>query len=112
MTIQKGDVIWVDLGQPKGSVQSGCRPAVVFTSAVACRYASVITVIPLTTARKKIPVQVELNVRDKNSVALTEQITTISLQQILGEPIARVPKKDLKKLNIAVKKQLAIDRKE
>ena len=79
--IKRGDIIMCDLGKREGSVQSGIRPCVVVSNDYGNKYSNVYIVVPLTTKHKtEIPTHVEIA---ENSLALCEQITTVSEQQVL-----------------------------
>lgn len=87
--IKRGDIIMCDLGKREGSVQSGIRPCVVVSNNYGNKYSSVYIVVPLTTKHKtEIPTHVEVA---ENSLALCEQITTVSEQQVLRvkEPVSQ-----------------------
>ena len=92
MNIQRGDIFMAQLGeQPDGSIQAGYRPVIVCSNNMANRYSTVITVIPLTSRRKKdLPTHTYLKVcglTSKFSVALCEQILSINkykLQKRIG----------------------------
>lgn len=50
MKIQRGDILYADLGvQYQGSMQGGMRPVVVVSNNMANRHSTVITVVPLST---------------------------------------------------------------
>lgn len=92
MNIQRGDIFMAQLGeQPDGSVQAGYRPVIVCSNNMANRYSTVITVIPLTSRRKKnLPTHTCLEgygLPQKFSIALCEQILSLNkfrLQKRIG----------------------------
>ena len=50
MKIQRGDILYADLGvQYQGSMQGGMRPVVVVSNNKANKHSTVITVVPLST---------------------------------------------------------------
>lgn len=99
-SVQRFEIWFAELGDHYGSsVQSGSRPVLVISNDVANRFSSTLTVIPLTTVQKKLglPTHIQIAETDckmlnshvylRNSVALTEQVTTIdkkALQNKLG----------------------------
>lgn len=92
MEIKRGDIYMAQLGDhPDGSIQAGYRPVIVCSNNMANRYSTVITVIPLTTQRKKkLPTHACLEgcgLPQKFSIALCEQILSlnkIKLQKRIG----------------------------
>lgn len=98
--VQRFEIWFAELGDHYGSsVQSGSRPVLVISNDVANRFSSTLTVIPLTIVQKKLglPTHIQIAETDckmlnshvylRNSVALTEQVTTIdkkALQNKLG----------------------------
>ena len=78
--IKRGDIIMCDLGMREGSVQSGIRPCVVVSNDIGNAFSNVYIVVPLTTKHKtNLPTHVEMA---ENSLALCEQVTTVSEQQV------------------------------
>lgn len=53
MKIQRGDILFANLGRYQGSVQGGNRPVVVISNNKVNRYSTVITVVPLSTKVEK-----------------------------------------------------------
>lgn len=92
MEIRKGDIFMAELGEdPDGSVQAGYRPVIVCSNNMANRYSPVITVVSLTSRKKKnLPTHVCLTgcgLPQKFSTALCEQIFSlnkIKLQRRIG----------------------------
>lgn len=85
--IDIGDVYLADLGNGIGNEQVGTRPVVIVSNRINNRFASTVTVVPVTSqiARAKLPTHVELGFfpnADKESVALIEQIKTVSKMRL------------------------------
>lgn len=109
----RGNVYIVDLGDNKGSVQSGVRPCVVIGNNMNNVHSSTTQIIPFTTSDKQsLPVHVNLNKAqypflNQDSVAIVEQITTVDKGQI-RQFIGSLTEKDINKiiecLNIQVGK--------
>ena len=59
-TLDAGDVLWVDFGQPVGREQSGRRPALVLTSRDYNAHSSVLVVCPITRRPRNWPFEVPL----------------------------------------------------
>lgn len=51
---RKGDVFLADLGIPHGSEQGGRRPVVIIQNDDGCVYSPTVTMVPMTTAIKKL----------------------------------------------------------
>lgn len=96
--VQRFEIWFAELGDHFGSsVQSGSRPVLVISNDVANRFSSTLTVIPLTTVQKKLnlPTHIQIAEADcqmindhaylRNSVALTEQVTTIGKNALLNK---------------------------
>lgn len=79
--VKRGDIWFVELERMQGDVIYGMRPAVVVSNDRTNRHAEIVTVIPLTSAKKH-PLPCHVAVAgyglERESVALTEQIVTIS----------------------------------
>lgn len=87
--IIRGNIIMVDFGKQKGSVQSGMRPAVVIQNNVGNAHSTTTIVAPITGKQKK-DLPTHLSLLSKNykclrcdSTLLGEQILTISKTQII-----------------------------
>ena len=109
----RGNVYIVDLGNNNGSVQSGIRPCVVIGNNMNNIHSTTTQIIPLTTSDKqKLPIHVNLNKAqypflNQDSVAITEQITTVDkgqIRQFIGVLTERDVNKIIRCLNIQVGK--------
>jgi len=98
VVIARGDVVRVDFGQPRGSEPAKLRPAVVVQEdwLLATKIRTVL-VIPLTsnTALEGFPgnvfVPAEAAGLERDSVALTPQLMSVSREFLEPYPIGRVP---------------------
>ncbi|MCM1259314.1 MAG: type II toxin-antitoxin system PemK/MazF family toxin [Roseburia sp.] len=79
--MRKGDIYMADLGEDEGSLQAGMRPVIIVSNDAANKYSPVITIIPMTTKRKK-KLPTHVYIQDCGlpmpSLALAEQITSIN----------------------------------
>ena len=85
-TIERMDILLVDLGWNKGSVQSGQRPVLVVSNNVGNRVSGILEVIPFTSKEKRAMcthMWVEGFGLPSKSLLLAEQIITISKKQII-----------------------------
>ncbi len=86
--VRFGDVYFADLGVGIGNESMGTRPVVVVSNAVNNKFAPTVTIVPVTmqmTNRLKLPTHVEIGClpkQKKKSVALVEQIKTISKMRL------------------------------
>lgn len=85
---RRGEIWWVDLGEPVGREQGFERPALVVSSDQWNRHASTLTVLPLTKARHEFPTRVEIepdadNGLDLTSYARVEDVRSISERRLV-----------------------------
>ena len=108
---QAGDILWVNMPRQNGSVQCGRRPCVCLGNRKGLRNSTVITVIPLSSRCKAmhLPVHVLLEGEKlpQKSIAMAEQITTVSKDSITGY-IGTVSEKMLHAIQKAALIQLGI----
>ena len=88
--IKRGEIYWFrDVGT-EGSEQEGRRPCVVVSNDKANQFGPIVTIVPFTTVDKKkpLPTHIAIDSAFVPSVALCEQVKTISkdrLSQYIGE---------------------------
>lgn len=110
--IKCGDVFFADLSG-EGSLQTGLRPVIVVSNDTGNYFSSVVTVVPLTSKKKKeLPTHTTLhpnaiNGLNKISVALAEQITTIP-QDYLVRKIGFLNNKEINNVRFAVLNMLSM----
>lgn len=87
MNIKRGEIYLVDLGNQKGSIQSGKRPVVVISNNMNNKYSPTINILPITSKSKNnIPVHVNIGIESgliKESTVLVEQNIPINKVQII-----------------------------
>ncbi|MDR2975030.1 MAG: type II toxin-antitoxin system PemK/MazF family toxin [Propionibacteriaceae bacterium] len=88
-----GEVYWLEPSSQRGHEQEGRRPVLVVTDA---RLASLglTWIVPLTTTDRGWPLHVRLQVGDRVSIAMCEQLRPIPLEQ-LGRLVGSVGYDDL-----------------
>lgn len=108
--MKKGDIYFVNLSSGFGHEQYGFRPAVLISESVA----GLVVVVPLTKNLEALRfpytfsiVNSLLNNLEQNSVALIFQIKSISKDR-LHQKIGVLSSGDLKKINLQIKKMLAL----
>ena len=109
--IFRGDIYMADLPCIQGeSVQNGIRPVIIVQNNKGNTYSPTVQVIPLTSRKKKeLPVHVKIKGYGlvKESIVLTEQITTIpksALQRFLG----RINDAEMEMINNCIAIQLGL----
>ncbi|MDL2363287.1 MAG: type II toxin-antitoxin system PemK/MazF family toxin [Patescibacteria group bacterium] len=90
--ILRGHIYWVTFDPTVGSEIRKTRPALVISNNVANRYASTVTVIPLTSNTSQVrPFEVLITAPsgglDKDSKAKADQIRTVDKQRLSTEPL-------------------------
>jgi len=115
--VNRGDVYYAELGATNnGSVINGNRPVVIIQNDIGNRYSPVVIVAPMTTKRKTkhLPTHVLL-LKEKakwlyrDSTILTEQIFTVSKEQI-SHKMGHLSPEDMARLDIALAASLALPR--
>lgn len=98
MNVRRGDVVLVDFDPTEGSEQRGTRPAVVIQNDAGNRAAPTTIVAPLTTSYdpdRVAPYEAELDasntVVQRDSVALLNQIRTVSIDDRVRQRFGRLP---------------------
>lgn len=103
--VQRGQIWFADLGEPKGSIQGRVRPVLIYANYKCCLYSPVVTIIPLTSeihSKAKLPTHVLLDERDgvkEKSIALVEQVMPLNksdlkflVSQCTEETMAQIDK--------------------
>ena len=102
----RGEIYEIDLGSANGSVQGGMRPCVIIQNPIGNRHAPTLTIAPVTTKFKDLPVHVDIMARESSQVLL-EQITTVPKSSVNPlDYVCTVTKEDMKKINKAIQLQL------
>lgn len=87
LDIKRGDIWYIGLPddeQPTGSVQHSGRPAIIVSNDNCNKYSSVLEVVYLTTRKKKwLPTHVLITSSSKPSIALCEQIDSVTIDKLL-----------------------------
>lgn len=109
--IKQGDVYWceIDLSVLGRHLEKKRRPWVVVSGNMANKNSPNITIVPFSTsADATFPTHQKAWVRGRVSVALAEQVTTVG-KNALGGKICRLNKKDVTKINKALKKHFGME---
>lgn len=113
MEVKRGDIVLVDLDPTQGSEQGKTRPAVIIQNDVGNKHAPTTILAPVTSSYDKIyPVNVELKndntALKKDSVALLNQIRTISIKHRIIEVIGEVSEEKMKEIDRAIEISLGL----
>ncbi|EKS4345161.1 type II toxin-antitoxin system PemK/MazF family toxin [Clostridium botulinum] len=113
---RRGDIAYVDLGNPKGTNQGGKRPCIIVPNNKCNSNSTSIQIIPITSNlnKKNLPTHIfikkdELNGLDKDSLILVEQTDLISTSQILNI-VGRASDEIMRKVNAKLKIQFDLDK--
>jgi mRNA interferase MazF len=113
MDINRGDIVIVNLDPTQGSEQGKTRPAVIIQNDVGNEHAPTTILAPITSSYDKIyPVNVELKSNntplDKDSVALLNQIRTVSIKHRIVEKIGEIPEEKTEEIDKAIEASLGL----
>jgi len=90
LSVRRGDIYWVEFGNPIGSEQGGRRPALIIQNDIGNKNSetTIIAAITGTIYDKKYPFHVEISKKEsglsKNSTIKLEQIRTISIDRLIS----------------------------
>ena len=102
MSINRGDIFYVQPAYATGSEQASGRPAIVVSNDKCNQNSSVIEIVYLTTKPKAdLPTHVTIRSANRESTALCEQITSVSVDR-LGDYIGHITKEEASNLEIAM----------
>ena len=112
INIRRGEIYLVNLGNQKGSIQSGKRPVIVISNNMNNKYSPTVNVLPITSKTKNnIPVHVRIGVESgliEESTVLAEQNIPINKNQII-KYVGRCNKYKMYEIEKAVLIQNGID---
>ena len=109
----RGDIYLVDLGKPIGSVQGGCRPAVVIQNDIGNQYGPTLIVAPITSRiwkKAEQPTHCRLDKMEclsDSSMVLLEQITTID-KSLIRKYLGKFDKSQMNKIDYCIKISLGL----
>lgn len=113
---RRGDIVYVDLGNPRGTNQGGKRPCIIVPNNKCTEHSTSIQIIPITSKlnKKRLPTHIfvkkdELNGLNEDSLILVEQTDLISTSQILNV-VGRASDEIMRKVNAKLKIQFDLDK--
>jgi mRNA interferase MazF len=108
--IARGDLVWVDHGEPRGSAPAKARPSIVIQQDWLSESSiNTVVVVPVTTRTKHagFPGNVLLHATatglDEDSVALVTQITAVSREHVDPYPCGHVPAYLMKQVDAGIR---------
>lgn len=112
----RGEIYLADLGRTLDSEQSGIRPVLIVSNNIGNRNSSIVTIVPLTTKNKCLPVHVNISTKyglKTNSCALTEHTRSISKRRFFlrgNKPIriAQLPANKMIEVEEAIRIELGM----
>jgi len=98
----RGEFYWLELGQPRGSVQAGRRPVCVIQNDMGNRYSPTTIVAILTTRMRPAAFHVEVTAEEsdlpRDSEVRCEQLLTVNQSDLVEKcgalPAGRIPELD------------------
>lgn len=112
MGIKRGDIYYVERSQyapSTGSEQWSGRPAIIVSNDKNNEFSQTVEVVYLTTRPKvDLPTHIDIRSSQKPSVALCEQVTSVSLERI-GDYVGHCADQEMQMINAALAISLDID---
>lgn len=107
--MKRGDIHYIiDNYTSKGSEQWAGRPAIIVSNDDGNVVSTVVEVVFMTTKPKNnLPTHVSIHATGKASIALCEQVTSVSVERV-GDYMGTVSPEELRQLNIALAVSLGI----
>jgi len=108
--MKRGEVWWINFDPSVGGEIRKKRPAVIISNNAANKHLNRIQVVPLTTRIDRVyPSEALVNVCNKQSKAMADQLTTVSKKRVLDFE-DRLSGADMRKVERAVEIQLGFRR--
>ena len=105
---QRGEVYWVDLTAAQGSEVGKVRPSVIVSNDIANRVTNRVQIVPLTARTGRVyPGEALVQLRGAPHKAMADQILTATKERV-GDYIDRLSPGDLRQVELAIKRQLAL----
>lgn len=110
MSYKRGENFYIErAGDSYGSEQQAGRPAIVVSNDKNNEYSSTLEVVYLTTQPKtELPTHIDIRSTKKNSIALCEQIHTVSVQRV-GDFVGNCSEYEMQMIDAALLISLGID---
>lgn len=101
--VNRGDIFYIErFGLQTGSEQRAGRPGIIVSNRENNLHSETVEVVYLTTAPKtELPTHVQIFSSARRSIALCEQITTVSVER-LGDLVGRCTKDEMLQIDVAL----------
>lgn len=108
--IRRGDIYYVRENKDSvGSEQKGCRPAIVISNNIGNKYSKIKQVVYITTKNKnEIPTHVVINSAKYTSIAICEQIFSVSDERI-EKYVGHCTEEEMEKIDKALMISIGLD---
>lgn len=112
MPVRRGEIYWVDFGTPRGSEQSGRRPALIVQNDTG-NISSPTTIIAAITSKKRVsyPFHVDISAQEsglpQDSTVKLEQLLTISKDRLVSR-VGTLSSAKMEEINRALKASLGL----
>lgn len=105
----RGDIHYIMEGKTTGSEQYAGRPAIIVSNDKCNAHSAVVEVVFLTTSPKSdLPTHVTIRSTPKTSIALCEQITSVSIER-LGDYVTACSEQEMSAIDSALLVSLALN---
>lgn len=106
--IHRGDIFWYTYENHYNNEQTGNRPCIIVSNEKANRYSPIITIVPLTSKKKKrLPTHAIIE-SNKGNTALCEQVISISRDRFTSK-IGHCNEEEMKAIENCLKIQLSME---
>lgn len=102
MSINRGDIFYVNQSETVGSEQRSGRPAIIVSNSLCNEHSPVVEVVYLTCQHKKpMPTHVRIESAGRRSIALCEQISSVDVSR-LGDFKGHLTDEELEQIDAAL----------
>lgn len=102
MDIKRGDIYYIAKYPTIGSEQQAGRPAIIVSNEKNNQHSATVEVVYLTTQPKAdLPTHVTISSAPRESIALCEQVTTVSVDRI-GDKMGRLTNREMTRVDIGL----------
>lgn len=110
MSYKRGEIFYIErAGDSYGSEQQAGRPAIIVSNDRNNEYSSTLEVVYLTTQPKtELPTHIDIRSTKKNSIALCEQVHTVSMQRV-GDFVGTCSEYEMQMIDAALMISLGLD---
>ena len=106
--LRRGEVYWVNLDPSMGSETKKIRPGLIISNDAQNQASRRVIIAPLTSVVSKIyPFEVRINIKDKESKVMLDQIRTVDCQR-LGETLGSLSLQEMENVDKVLKFVLAL----